>query len=306
MDFKRLKAGCTIGLTAPSGALKPDDIKKGEEFLISKGFKIKEGKHIYDKHGYLAGLDKNRASDLMDMFTDDSIDMILCVRGGYGAMRILPLIDFDVIKKHPKIFTGFSDITALLNSIAKFCGFVTFHGPMLSSNLNDNDTYESFITALSNPSNDADFNLVFDKDFQFSNPYCLVEGEASGKIVGGNLSLVCATLGTPYEIDTDSNILFLEDVNEDPYKVDRLLTHLLLAGKLQKCSGIILGQYTGCELPHYERSLTLDEVFDELIVPLNKPTICHFMSGHSYPKLTFPIGAKAYMNSSKPEIRIKY
>jgi len=296
---KRLKFGDTIGLIAPASPEDPDKIKKSIEFFKSLGFKIKEGKHLYDKWGYLAGNDRDRAEDFMNMFLDDEVDMILCVRGGYGSMRILPFLDFKVIRHNPKILVGFSDITVFLNTIFQKCDLITFHGPMGSSNLQDEETLKNFLSTLMNGY----------RPYKLSNPSninlnCNIRGYAKGKIVGGNLSLIASTLGTPYEIDTEDNILFIEDVGEQPYAIDRMLTHLHLAGKLKKCKGFILGQFTNCFLPHYERSLTLNEVIKDRILSLKKPTLSNFMSGHDYPKLTIPIGAEARIDCYKGEIDI--
>ena len=290
---KRLEIGNTIGLISPASSESPEAIKKGIDFFENLGFKVKPSKHLYDKWGYLAGTDADRSTDLMDMFKDPTVDMILCIRGGYGSMRILPLLDYDFIKSHPKIFIGFSDITVLLNTFYTKCGLITFHGPMGSSNLNDEETLKSFIETL----------MKGYKPYSIKNPpsiafECKIPGIVKGKLVGGNLSLITSTLGTPYEIDTKDNILFIEDVKEEPYSIDRMLTQLTLAGKLQECRGIILGQFTDCTLLHYERSLTLEQVIEDRILNLNKPTISNFMSGHSYPKLTLPIGAELTLNCS--------
>ena len=235
----------------------------------------------------------------MTMFEDKKVDMILCVRGGYGTMRILPLLDLGIIKKNPKIFMGFSDITTLLNLFNQQCNLTTFHGPMGSSNLEDIETFNSFLTTLTQGN----------KSYEIKNPSayphkCGVPGIAEGTLVGGNMSLISATMGTPYEIDTAGKILFMEDVDEEPYAVDRTLTQLLIAGKLQSCKGIILGQFKACELPHYERSLTLQQVIEDRIYPLGKPVLQNFMTGHDYPKLTIPIGAKVRINSSEGTIQV--
>lgn len=296
---KRLMSGATIGIIAPASAEKPESIKNGIDFLKSLGFNVKEGRHIYDRWGYLAGSDKDRASDLMDMFKDKEVDMILCLRGGYGTMRILNLIDFDVIKDNPKLFCGFSDITTLLNSMYERCGLITFHSPMATSKLDDEYTLQSFMDTLKNGFEPYEILSPPDTRLKFE-----IEGTAEGILVGGNLSLIAATIGTPYEIDTRDKILFIEDVHEEPYALDRLFTQLSLAGKLHNCRGFILGQFTDCTLPHYERSLTLEEVLEDRILSLNKPTVSNFMSGHSYPKLTVPIGAKVSIDSSYPYIKV--
>jgi len=295
----RLKKGDTIGLISPAGPESADKIKESIELLKSLGFNIKEGKHIYDKLGYLAGNDKDRAADFINMFLDPEVDMVLCVRGGYGTMRILPLIDFNIIKLNPKIFAGFSDITTFLNNIALKCNLITFHSPMCNSNFLDNDTLKSFLDTLMTGYN----------SFTIKNPEGIPmksfsDASPIGQLVGGNLSLICSTIGTPFEIDTKDKILFIEEVGEEPYSIDRMLTHLLLSGKLQSCSGIILGQFTKCELSHYEKSLTLDQVIEDRVLSLNKPTLVNLQSGHSYPKLTLPIGAQVKMDCKNKIIQV--
>jgi muramoyltetrapeptide carboxypeptidase len=296
---KRLERGNTIGLISPASSESSEAIKKSIDFFENSGFKVKLGKHLYDKWGYLAGTDTDRASDLMDMFKDPTVDTILCIRGGYGSMRILPLLDYDLIKSHPKIFIGFSDITVLLNTFYTKCGLITFHGPMGSSNFTDEVTLKNFTETL----------MEGYKPYSIKNPpsialECKIPGTVKGKLVGGNLSLITSTLGTSYEIDTKDNILFIEDVKEEPYSIDRMLTQLILSGKLQKCKGVILGQFTDCTLPHYERSLTLEQVLEDRILNLRKPTISNFMSGHSYPKLTLPIGAEITLNCTDGIIEV--
>lgn len=298
--LKVLKTGDTIGLICPSSAEDPEKIKYGIELIKSFGFNIKEGNHIYDRKGYLAGEDRHRAEDLMNMFKDPEVDMVLCIRGGYGAMRILPYLDFSVIADNPKIFMGFSDVTVLLNNIYKQCNFPTFHGPMGTSNLKDEHTFRSFMDSIKCIKEDKHIikNPVDIKSFP------LIKGKAIGNLVGGNLCLICSTLGTPYEIDFENNILFIEDIGESPYKIDRMLTQLLLSGKIQKCSGVILGGFTDCELKNHTNSLTLDEVFTDRLLNLNIPILSNFSSGHCYPKLTIPIGTKISLDSEKGEIEV--
>lgn len=301
MIGKRLKIGDTIGIVSPAGIEKKDIIEKGIKYLRNLGFNIKEGKHVYDRWGYLAGKDENRAADIMDMFLDKEVKMILCVRGGYGAMRLLPFLDFEVIKANPKIFVGYSDITTLLNSFFMKSGLITFHGPMLNSNLENEETGICF------------FDTLFEgyRNYNIKNPVC-IKAESNtkevvlGRLVGGNLSLICSTLGTPYEIDTKNNILFIEDVGEEPYRIDRMLTQLFLANKLQEAAGIVLGQFTDCKPQKYkkEEDFKLKEVIENRILTLNKPTLINFMSGHEYPKLTLPIGAKVKLDLQNLVINI--
>lgn len=297
---KRLLPGATIGVVSPASPEKPESIKKGIALLNSLGFNVKEGKHIYDKWGYLAGSDEDRACDIMDMFMDNEVDMILCIRGGYGTMRMLQYIDLDIVKHNPKIFAGFSDVTTLLNSFAQKCGLITFHSPMATSKLDDELTLKSFLSTLENGY--VPYTLENPAGTELKSE---VEGIiCEGTLIGGNLSLIAGTVGTPYEIDTKDKILFIEDVGEPPYRIDRMLTQLHLAGMLQKCKGFLLGQFTNCTLPHYERSLTLEEVIADRILSLNKPTVSNFMSGHSYPKLTIPIGVKVRLDTTHPHIDV--
>ena len=296
---KRLCLGDTIGLISPASPENTLAIKNAILFLKNQGFNVVEGKHLYDKWGYLAGKDKDRASDVMEMFENDVVDMILCIRGGYGSSRILPYIDFDVIKKHPKIFAGFSDITVFLNTFYEKCGLTTFHSPMGSSNLEDIETFKSFMYTF----------MEGYKPYTIKNPsefktLCITGGMAEGNLIGGNLGLICNLLGTTYETNMRDKILFIEEVGEAPYKVDRILTQLLLAKKLQQCKGIILGQFKGCDLPHYERSLTLEEVFKDRLYNLDIPMFSGFCSGHDYPKLTLPIGARVKMDAESGVINV--
>lgn len=291
---KKIKTGDTIGIVSPASIENISSIDKGIKFFQDKGFNVKKGKHIYDKWGYFAGSDQSRAEDLMDMFLDDEVNMILCLRGGYGTMRILNYIDFNEISKHPKIFAGFSDITVLLNSIYQKSNLITFHSPMLSSNFEDAYTSESFFYTL----------CEGDKPYSIKNPngYELIteiDGKAEGELAGGNISLLCSLMGTPYEVDFTDKILFLEEVKEEPYKIDRMLTQLLVSGKLQKCRGFVLGQFFDCDAANLNRGFSLKEVLENRILSLKKPTFSNFMSGHMYPKLTIPIGAKVSLNFDK-------
>ena len=299
MLAEKLTSGDTIGLISPAGPEKVENIKKSIDFIKELGFNVKEGAHIYDKWGYLSGSDKDRALDFMDMFGDKEVKMILCIRGGYGSMRLLPFIDFQKIRKSPKIFAGFSDITTFLNTLSQRSGLITFHSPMCSSDFSDKDTLKSFLHTIMN----GNSPYIIKNPVDYSSR-SFSKGKAKGRLVSGNLSLICSLLGTPYEVDMENNILFIEEVNEEPYRIDRMLTQLLLSGKIQKCSGIILGQFTKCILPHYERSLTTDEVIRDRILSLKKPTLMNFMSGHSYPKLTLPIGAEIILDCEECLIKV--
>lgn len=300
MIAHKLNFGDTIGIIAPASAEDETIIKEKIATLSLLGFNVKEGTHLFKRSGYLAGDDKCRAQDLMNMFLDKTVDAVICFRGGYGTMRILPYINYEIIKENPKIFMGFSDITTLLNTFYKKCGLVTFHGPMVTSDLNNQYTLNSMLQALM----DGVSPFIIESPENFPLIFNNFEGPITGRVVGGNLSLICSTLGTKYEIDMDDKILFIEDVEEPPYKIDRMLTQLVLSGKLKKCRGILLGQFSGCELPHYERSFTLIQVIEDRVLKLGIPTCSNFMSGHGSPKLTLPIGAKACLNPDNNFIEI--
>lgn len=295
---KKLEKGDTIGIVSPSSNEEPKKIEESINFLKHLGFKVKNGRHIYDRWGYLAGKDKDRAQDLMDMFLDKDVDMILCIRGGYGAMRLLPLIDFDIIRNNPKIFCGFSDITTLLNNIYQRCDLITFHSPMCNSKF-DSSTLKTFLDTLMfgyNPFTiENTDNIPTD---HFNGDY------VKGELAGGNLSLICNTIGTPYAVNTKDKILFIEEVNEEPYKIDRMLTHLHLSGKLQQCRGFIIGQFRDCDFSEFKQSLTLSEIFENRILSLKKPTLTNFQSGHSYPKITIPIGAEVEIDLKNGKIHL--
>jgi muramoyltetrapeptide carboxypeptidase len=296
----KLKYGDTIGVIAPAS---PEDqliIEEKLSVLKDLGFKIKEGKHLYARKGFLAGEDILRAEDIMSMFSDENVDAILCFRGGYGTMRLLPYLNLDIVKRNPKVFMGFSDITTLLNIFYKELGLITFHGPMVNSDLKDCYTLESMLLTL----------MEGDHPYTICNPphtplvYRNFHLPIIGRVIGGNLTLLCSTLGTKYEINTEDKILFLEEVEEPPYKVDRMLTQLILSGKLQCCKAVLLGQFTDCTLPHYQRSLTLEQVIEDRIFSLGLPTCTNFMSGHGSPKLTLPIGAKIALEPNNNSIRV--
>lgn len=299
-----LKYGDTVGVIAPSGPCYDDErIELGKKTLENMGFKVKMGKNCYDRYGYLAGKDEIRAHDLNSMFSDKEIGGIICLRGGYGTSRILDKIDYETIKKNPKVYVGFSDITAIHIAINQICGLVTFHGPMVTSNMVENFdefTKNSLLDCIMGKEDSRSLNNPKGEEIG-----CIYGGQTEGPLIGGNLSLLCATLGTSYEIDTRGKILFIEEVKEEPYKIDRMLTQLYLSGKLEDANGIILGDWNECIAENPERSLTLKQVFDDIIKPLKKPTIYNFKSGHCKPMITLPMGVKVLMKADEGEIVLK-
>jgi len=205
---KHLNENSTLGIIAPASCDEKKIIDKNIENLKNIGFKIKFSHHIYDKYGYLAGKDLDRAKELNNMFANNSVDGIICLRGGYGSINIIPYLDIENIKNNPKFFCGYSDITILLNYLSSYLGLITFHGPMVNSNFNDKITLNSFISISTSNSNTFTYNLLNYSNIEIINPKSF-----SGKITGGNLSIICSSLGTPYEINTDDSILLIEEVN---------------------------------------------------------------------------------------------
>ncbi|MGH4138252.1 S66 peptidase family protein [Clostridium sp.] len=300
---KALKTGDTIGLVAPSSALRQaDGLEKSIKVLENQGFIVVIGESCGKKYGYLSGNDELRARDINRMFEDNNIDAVFCIKGGYGTPRILDKLDYDMIKENPKIFIGYSDITAIHVALNQKCDLITFHGPMAASDMLggfDEFSKKSYLDAITSIKPLGRINNPIGFEIK-----SMVPGVASGKIVGGNLSLIAATIGTPYEIDTLGKILFLEDVDEFTYSIDRMLTQLRLSGKLVDCVGIILGNFTNC-LPQYEEfDHTLLEVFNDIILQGKKPTIYNFMAGHCSPKITIPLGAEAVLDADSCSLTI--
>lgn len=302
MKAKRLRYGDTIGIVAPASPSTEEKIRSAVLNLTAMGFKVKLGRSACLARGYLAGDDAQRAEDIMEMFADNEVDAVFCLRGGYGSMRILDRLNYKRIRKHPKIFIGYSDITALLNTIYQNTGLITFHGPMAASDLSgDPDDYSLFSMKM----------LLEDgtKPHVISNPpaipvMTLREGRAEGRLVGGNLSIITALMGTPYEIETKDRILFMEDIGEEPYRIDRMLTQLRLSGKLRDAAGIVLCGWNNCDAKEPDKSLTLSEVFNDLIPDCGKPVLYGYKIGHCLPKLTIPVGAKVRLDSGRKHIKI--
>lgn len=292
MRAKRLTPGDTIGIVAPASPADPSKFEKIASSLSSMGYQVKTGESVFSSRGYLAGEDRLRAEDINRMFEDDDVKAIFCLRGGYGSQRILELVDYRLIRKNPKIFMGFSDITALLNSIYQESGLITFHGPMggdFAGGLH-RGTKKAMKKALegTEPIGEVENPEV---------PVVVAEGRAKGELVGGNLSIVAASLGTPYEIDTKGRILLLEDVNEEPYSIDRMLNQLKLAGKLRDAAGVVLGDWGASEPKEPENSLSLEEVFQDVFENIGKPVLKGYKIGHCKPNITVPIGAEACIDT---------
>lgn len=294
---KGLREGATVAVTAPASGINPGDATKNISLLKSLGLNVIVGQALYKKNGYLSAPDEERAAEFMEFVERKDIDCIMCARGGYGVMRILPLLDFDTIKKNPKIIVGYSDITALLIAITNRSELVTYHGPVASSEF-DNYTTEQFIKTLFAKQTTTDKTLSI-----VDSIYTISGGTVVGRLVGGNLSMIVSTLGTPYEIDTKDAILFLEEIEEEPYKIDRMLTQLWLAGKLQTCRGFAIGQFKNCERSSRNGNSTLKtslkQVLNARIGSLEVPAVYGLPFGHVRSKMTLPLGILAELNADK-------
>ena len=300
----RIFESATIGIVSPASCPPDEEIyRQGIRYLKDLGYNIIQSDHILDKRGYLAGEDVDRANDLNKMFRDPGIDVIICSRGGYGTPRIIDQIDFEAIQKNPKIFIGYSDITSLHLAIWQKTGVVTFSGSMVAVEMGkgiDQFTENFFwktltsiepIGILSNPDN------VPIKVFN--------HGKSEGRLLGGCLSLINVLLGTPYCPEYKDAILFIEDIDEEPYRVDRYLAQLKLAGILNQVSGIIVGQFIDCEPKDPEKpSLELDEIFQDYFGPLNIPIITNFAYGHGQIKHIIPIGVHAILDTDQGGLMI--
>jgi muramoyltetrapeptide carboxypeptidase len=281
-----------IGVVAPASPCDPILIQQAIEQLCEAGYVPVLGASVFRQHGFLAGTDEERLYDLHQMFADPSVEAILCLRGGYGSLRIVEHLDYDLIRANPKWLIGYSDITTLLLAIYQQTRLLTLHGPMLaelpvSSNV---DGWTNLWKRLKKPT----MPFIYPPT---EKAHCLFPGEAVGPLIGGNLSLLVATLGTPFEIDTVGHILFIEEVGENPYRIDRMLTQLRLAGKLQAAKGIILGSFKDCKAPPDRSSIPMIDIFRDQISTLGIPAYIGFPAGHSLPNYPFPIGAPAYMNA---------
>ena len=298
---KRLRPGMTVGLVTPASNVPEDqELHAAMDLVRSLGFSAEPAANLFSRTQYLAGTDQQRADDLNAMFADTDIDAIFCVRGGYGSGRLLRYLDYDMIAANPKVIMGYSDITSILNAIYLRTGLVTFHGPIAGGNFS-NYTYEQYKKVLIEPVQIArigeppEFETrpgVVDWENRLTT---IVSGVAEGHLVGGNLSLMVTLLGTPFEPQFEGAILFLEDVGEPPYSVDRMLTHLWMAGKLEQLAGIVLGKFTD---DGYDRNtFSMEEVLRNRLEPLGIPTLRGAMIGHIEDKTVVPLGVRARLDA---------
>ncbi len=294
----RLKVGDTVGLISPAGIVDSEDVEQARRTFSALGLKVKLGRHILDSYGYLAGNDRDRALDVNAMFADKSVNAIIAMRGGWGVNRILPLLNYNSIGANPKIIMGYSDITSLLLAITARTGLVTFHGPVATSTWN-NFTLK-YVTSILFDAQAVTMNnnLVTQLRREIITP-----GKAKGKFIGGNLSVITSMLGSSYLPTWKGSILFIEDIGEDIYRIDRMLVQLKNAGILNQLSGFVFGQCTNCKVGD-EPSFTLMQVLQQHIRPLNIPAWYGSAIGHIRDKFTVPIGIEVEIDANTGIIKM--
>ena len=305
MYFQKLNKNDKIGLITPASNITKQKLENSIQNLKLFGFQAHYFDSVSDKTGYLAGSDKDRVEELHKMYKDKSVKAILCVRGGYGTARLLDLIDYELIKQNPKPLIGYSDITALLSAIYKKTGQIGFHGVVGASIFNEftaNNFNETFLKKI-----DV-IHCKVPKE-KLDESYTINPGKASGKLIGGNLAILNSLLDTPYDVDWADKIVFIEEIGEAPYRIDRMLTQLISAGKFNKAKGIVFGIFNKCEGKDFnekeEDTFLLKDIINEKIKPLGIPAVYGFPFGHIDDQIILPIGAKADFDADKLQISIK-
>lgn len=304
--MKKLSQGATIGIINPAFKNPTDAYQKYDymvKYLEGLGYKIKFGKTFEAVEGYLAGSDELRAKDLEEMFLDKEVEAIICMRGGYGCSRMVDKIDFNIIKNNPKMLCGFSDVTVLLNNIYRHTGLPSLHGLVgiyLGHQKCNDFTNQNFWDAFNKPQLGRVLKNPDDMSAE-----TLVGGSAEGVMVGGNLSLLATLCGTDYEVDFTDKIVFIEEVTEQPYQIDRYLSSLRLRGMLEKAKGFVFGYFTDCVADESKKGAqTVESLIKEYFVSLGKPIITNFACGHDFPFVTLPIGVKVKMDADLKTIEI--
>jgi len=304
----RLKNGDTIALVTPGSYITEEEKEESINNLRSLGFNLTYSDRLMQKNGFFSAADEERAADLNEMFERKDVQGIMCARGGYGCARILPHLDYDLIEDNPKALIGFSDVTALQYAIFKNTGLITFHGPVSISTFSS-FSINNFRNVLLNPT--YELELENSKTGNNYNPYgitVIADGKAEGELVGGNLSIVVSLIGTEYDFDFSDKIVFLEEFLEEPYRVDRMLTQLIQAGKFENAAGIALGVFKMCEPnktnPAFSDSFTLMEVLIDRLRNLGVPVIYGLSFGHVSDKFTLPFGGKAELNTETMQLKL--
>jgi muramoyltetrapeptide carboxypeptidase len=307
---ERLNRGDVVGILSPASAPPdPKAIDRSIEVVEHLGFKPLLSQHARKRWGFLAGNDRERAGDIMSMFCNRRVKAIICVRGGYGTSRLLSTLDYKVIRDNPKIFVGYSDITSLHCAFLAKSKLISFHGPMMNSDFIREDlpkfTLECFLRTLMEPVRAGSILQGYKK----KTVSVLRRGLASGRLIGGNISILCATLGTPYQPSFKNGILFFEDLDEVPYRFDRMLTHLLNAGVLQQVAGVAIGINANCFDPKArtakEYRQTMEDVFKERLGPLKIPVVCGLPFGHVPMNATLPIGVRVTLDGVRGDLIVE-
>jgi muramoyltetrapeptide carboxypeptidase len=305
----RLRPGDVVGVIAPATAtFQRMELEIVRESLEALGFRVRLGEHVMSRRGSLGGTDRERAEDLNGFLRDDEIKAIVPTRGGWGSARLLPLIDYDAARRRPKVILGYSDITALLNGIHARSGVVTFHGPNGGGRWDEHslDWMKRVLVAgealtLANPRTENDRNVLTQIEHRTQT---ITPGRARGRLLGGNLSVLATLLGSPYAPEFDGAILFLEDVGEAYYRIDRMMTQLALAGILRKVRGFVFGTCSECSPGEGFGSLTLEEIFADHIQPLGVPAWHGAMIGHGMPQWTLPVGMDVEIDAAAGTLRL--
>ena len=301
----RLKKGDLIGLVTPGSPVTEEQLAGCVSSLEELGLRATYYDSVLSEYGYFAGTDQERAQELMKMFSREDVDGIWCVRGGYGSIRILELLDYDQIRKNPKVFMGYSDITALLSSIYRETGLVTYHGPMGVSEFN-RFSVKSIKKVLLNP--EAEYKYPYRRESNTrDNPefdrYTITGGIAEGVLIGGNISVLDSIIGTRFEPDFEKKIVFLEEIGEKTYRVDKMMFHLLSGTNLREAAGIVMGVFGDCNV-NEAPSLSLKVALDDLLKPLGIPVSYGLSFGHIKRMVTIPTGIKAAMDADKNSLRL--
>jgi len=303
---ERLRPGDKVGFITPGSYATDDAIQKAYLNIESLGFSVKPGKHLRKLRGFTAGTDAERLEDLHAMFADREVRAIWCVRGGYGCTRLLPLLDFSLIRKNPKIFIGYSDITALLQAIHLNTGLICFHGPVAASNFTDytKNQVEGLLSRAKDTHSIGLSAAHQEKTAPEYQPTVIRAGTGTGILAGGNLSIMAAMAGTPHAFNLKGKLVFMEEVEERPYRIDRMLTTLLQAADLGKAAGIALGVFSGCQPKQEERSLSLMETLQDRLGSLGIPLVYGLSFGHVADNCTFPVGIPATLDTETLRIQL--
>ena len=297
----RLKSGDKLAIVAPGSYISEEELQDSIKNLKELGFEAAYSEKVLLQTGYFAGSDKDRADDLMEKFTDKSVNGIICARGGYGCARILPMLDYDVIRTNPKVLIGYSDVTALLYGIYQKSGLITFHGPVGTSSFNEYSV-NNFNKVLIDPKNSSKFfNSNSGEDENVYGVKTICKGKSKGRFVGGNLSIMVSLIGTEFDVDYSNKIIFIEEVGEEPYRIDRMLTQLLQAEKFKTAAGVMMGIFRKCEVKENSdltaKSFNLMEVLKDRLSDLKIPVIYGMSFGHVKDKFTIPFGAYAELDA---------